>query len=566
MPLQNTEKSFNFNISLSILNHLGRNLYRNFSTILGEAISNSWDAGAKNVYITIDRERDFFSIMDDGKGMNEDDFSNRFLRVGYSKRNEFGNTSPEGRAYIGRKGIGKLALLSCSKKVHILSKKEDNQPIGGIIDNSELNEAIKEDNEKYTLGKISSSPYHMELDRKKHGTFLVFEQLNESIYHTIEYLRTIIALYFRFSTIDPEFNIYLNGEKISVEDLNTLADKTEFLWNINNLSGDEFVDKIKTKIETPEVNLTLSLDTPDDFINGFIASVKKPKDLSIPGTGDVATIDLFVNGRLREKDIMRHIRTKRITESYLYGQINYNSLESDVDRFTSSREGIKEDDPKFKDFLEKFKNQVIAKVLSQWDPMRDNRGQEGDAESETFKRASKQRRAKALFDATVTEYEESITDTDSIHDDLEQWITELRKESEFNYPSYSECFLSENLTRRYIEHKGNEECPLTSRATTEVNRLREKEENNKRNAALGIDIRQNTGDLYYLDMSHLAYVAEKREEYNNPLALTGRAPEFKPIRDALMHTSVLTDEAKLRLTTIFNEIRARIKKLLKANG
>ena len=49
-------KEYNFNISLSILNHLGRNLYRSFITVLGEAVSNSWDADAQNVYITIDRE------------------------------------------------------------------------------------------------------------------------------------------------------------------------------------------------------------------------------------------------------------------------------------------------------------------------------------------------------------------------------------------------------------------------------------------------------------------------------------------------------------------------------
>ena len=33
---------YTFNISLSILNHLGRNLYRSFITVLGEAISNAW--------------------------------------------------------------------------------------------------------------------------------------------------------------------------------------------------------------------------------------------------------------------------------------------------------------------------------------------------------------------------------------------------------------------------------------------------------------------------------------------------------------------------------------------
>lgn len=42
-------KAYTFNISLSILNHLGRNLYRSFITVLGEAISNSWDADAKSL-------------------------------------------------------------------------------------------------------------------------------------------------------------------------------------------------------------------------------------------------------------------------------------------------------------------------------------------------------------------------------------------------------------------------------------------------------------------------------------------------------------------------------------
>ena len=37
-------KRFTFEISLSVLNHLGRSLYRSFATVMGEAISNAWDA------------------------------------------------------------------------------------------------------------------------------------------------------------------------------------------------------------------------------------------------------------------------------------------------------------------------------------------------------------------------------------------------------------------------------------------------------------------------------------------------------------------------------------------
>lgn len=74
------QDSYNFNISLSVLNHLGRNLYRNIITVLGEAISNSWDADANNVYITIDRDSNYMSILDDGNGMTGDDFQDRFLK------------------------------------------------------------------------------------------------------------------------------------------------------------------------------------------------------------------------------------------------------------------------------------------------------------------------------------------------------------------------------------------------------------------------------------------------------------------------------------------------------
>ena len=60
---------FAFEISLSVLNHLGRSLYRSFATVLGEAISNSWDADAKKVEIFVQRDQNSFFIKDDGVGM-----------------------------------------------------------------------------------------------------------------------------------------------------------------------------------------------------------------------------------------------------------------------------------------------------------------------------------------------------------------------------------------------------------------------------------------------------------------------------------------------------------------
>src|ERR1700675_1623944 len=104
------KKPFTFAISLSVLNHLGRSLYRSFATVMGEAISNAWDADAKKVEIFIDKDASSFLIRDDGVGMTGDDFQNKFLKIGYSKRKAGQKLSAAGRPFVGRKGIGKLAL------------------------------------------------------------------------------------------------------------------------------------------------------------------------------------------------------------------------------------------------------------------------------------------------------------------------------------------------------------------------------------------------------------------------------------------------------------------------
>ena len=106
------EKSFTFEISLSVLNHLGRSLYRSFATVLGEAISNSWDADAKNVHIYVNRDKNSFFIKDDGVGMTADDFQNKFLKIGYSKRKDGMKLSSEVAPRVVETCKGKAAALA----------------------------------------------------------------------------------------------------------------------------------------------------------------------------------------------------------------------------------------------------------------------------------------------------------------------------------------------------------------------------------------------------------------------------------------------------------------------
>ncbi len=306
---------FTFNISLSILNHLGRNLYRSIITVLGEAISNSWDADAKNVYISIDRASNSIVIQDDGRGMNEEDFQDKFLKIGYSKRKNGTRLSPGDRPYIGRKGIGKLALLSCAKKITVLSRVEGGELIGGIIDNAGLDDAIKDDisTNDYKLEAPSKDIIKRYEDTVQKGTVIIFEDITEGIKNRVEHIRKLIALYFRFSLLDPNFTIHMNGTPITLNEISFLADSTQFLWKINGID-----DPYVTNSLGQNEHLKKSKDIPSDMsgIKGFLASVEKPSMVKIRGTEEKTSVDLYVNGRLREKDILRHIPSARIVENY----------------------------------------------------------------------------------------------------------------------------------------------------------------------------------------------------------------------------------------------------------
>lgn len=588
-------RSFHFNISLTVLNSLGRDLYRSVNTILGEAISNSWDADAHNVHVYIDRDANNLIIKDDGIGMDEDDFQNKFLKIGYSKRKGGNNLSQKGRPYIGRKGIGKLALLSCSEKIHIISKKINTEYIGAIIDNTQIDNDINQDldTQEHILDSANIDTFGSVINNHTQGTIIKFENLNAGIKNQIGFFRKVIALYYRFSLIDNDFNIYLNDELISSDELNDLVDDTQIFWMINDLRTDPLVVKLMNK-DPKKINIgsDFNIEIP---VKGFIASVKKPSDIKMRGAiGEKLTIDLFVNGRMREKDILRHVSINRIYENYLYGQIHFDNLDDEKDRFTSSREGIKADDEKFLTLLNELKINILPKMADEWDKIRLGLREEGDPENP--RKTPKQRKAQSLYnevakdytnnDNTFTENEtidnstsneisnqypehiESINtdnnDTTITTDCIKEWVEELSDDAVFNVESYTECFISENLVRKYINQKSVE---LSQEAKQQCEKYRNKESTNKNNAGISIDIRQNDADESYLDMDGLANLVDKPHNGSNnyETSLCKKAKEYKPVRDAVMHTSLITEEAKRKLTTVYDDIKARLKNLFYGN-
>ncbi len=542
---KHTQTDFHFNISLSVLNHLGRNLYRNFITVLGEAISNSWDADAENVWIDIDRDKQSFSIKDDGIGMSNDDFQNKFLKIGYSKRKDGTQSTKEGRPFIGRKGIGKLALLSCSQKISIVSKQEDAYT-GGVIDNTELDKAIEDDLEsrEYSLGKIDQETYQKQIHSSS-GTIISFENLNDGIRNTLETLEKTIALYFRFSLLDENFKIHFNGKEITVDNLEDLTSKTEFLWILNK-HKDPLMDKFSQKKEVKKMNPTTS-------IKGFIASVEKPSDLTIYGMKERVSIDLFVNGRLRERDILKHVPKSRIVENYLYGQIHFDELENqDKDIFATNREGILADDPKYQEFLEQFKKEFLNPIIDQWDRFRLKHRQDGDPENKSM--SKEERKADELLNIESKEYKGEFVNHN---------IEELRNDGRYNIASYTQCFLAENLLRKFIEkHNLLENIP--KKIQENIKKYKRIEDENKQKGNISIPIRVDN-NMSYLSMDELAYIIDQKNDMAKS-SLNWDAKKYKPIRDAIAHTAWLTKEAKDEFKTIYDNIKGRVDKLSEENN
>lgn len=550
------ENNFTFNISLSVLNHLGRNLYRNIITILGEAISNSWDADAKNVWININKNNNSMEIIDDGIGMTYEDFQNKFLKIGYSKRKNGDYKTESGRPFIGRKGIGKLALLSCAQRIHVASKTKETDFVGGVIDNSSLDDAINDDlnSQEYVLENLTSDVL-TSINKLEKGTYIFFENVNEGITNTVDYIKKSVALYFRFSLLDENFNIYVNGEKIDEKMLKSLAEDTQFIWKINNIE-DPFINQLSSDIEKKILKSKIN-------IKGYIASVNKPSKLKIRGTQEKVTIDLFVNGRLREKDILRHIPTSRIVENYVYGQIHFDDLDSGdtKDIFTSSREGIISDNHNYKLLLNEVER-LFKNIIDDWDDLRREKGDDGDPDN--MKITPKERKAQELFNTTIKEMKgnhKQNSDYKKVKKNqlVDEWVKSLSAESEYNIPSYVECFIAENLLRKYIVHN---KMKLSDKAIKEASEWKKREKVNKGIANISYDIRESTEDIYYLDMKYLSNFIDKASDKNKDPALSRSSDIYKPVRDAVGHTSIITPTAKQQLSIELENIKARVMDLM----
>lgn len=66
---------YKIKLDRSVLKQLGSQLYGDTPSVIAELVANSYDADAKNVWITVDTSQNNIYVEDDGKGMTAQDIT-----------------------------------------------------------------------------------------------------------------------------------------------------------------------------------------------------------------------------------------------------------------------------------------------------------------------------------------------------------------------------------------------------------------------------------------------------------------------------------------------------------
>ena len=220
------QEPFRLSISLNVLEHLGINLYSNVPAVLSEIVANAWDADASEVRVTWDKAAGRIVIQDDGVGMTRKEINERFLRVGYRRRDGQPGPTPKGRQPMGRKGIGKLSLFSIANTVRIETIKGDVKSAFRMkLD--EIRQQIQREGSSGTY-----EPTNLPIDRIDfpRGTRITLGELTKrQTLGTTKALKKRIAR--RFSIIGKKhgFRVYVDGNEVSPSDRD-YYDKIRYLW------------------------------------------------------------------------------------------------------------------------------------------------------------------------------------------------------------------------------------------------------------------------------------------------------------------------------------------------
>lgn len=363
---------YNLSISMNVLENLGENLYSSTPAVIAETIANSYDANATKVEINIDTETGIITIKDDGDGMDEEECNKKYLNVGYHRREDKKiKTKKGGRLVMGRKGIGKLSLFAIAKNIEIHSVMLDEEgkikeKNGFIMNKDKIKKHIK--SEPKNLDKnLSLDAVEKDKITIDKGTKIILTDLKKGLTKTETFLRKRLARKFSVLGKKNHFQVYVNGEEISIKDRDYFS-KIQYLWYFGNY-GEESLKQCKNLDNKEKINNEVILnDGKKYFIEGWIGTVHERSNLEEGNN----TIVLHSRGKSVHDNLLGNIDNSGFVTKYLIGEITASFLDDDrEDITTSDRQNIQENNERFEKMRD-FVREVINNIRKQWQEWRED--------------------------------------------------------------------------------------------------------------------------------------------------------------------------------------------------
>lgn len=366
---------YKMTITLNVLNNLGITLYSNVPAVLSEVVANSWDADATKVDIEI--KSDNIIITDDGDGMTHEDINDKYLKIGYQRRKGKEDVlTTKGRTVMGRKGIGKLSLLSIANNVSVETVKGEEKN-GFVMSVNDIKNLIEND-EHIDYKPVSLLEDEITLNKK--GTRIILTELQKGVYQTPNALRKRLAR--RFSIIgSDEFDVIINGESVTAADRDYFHN-IQYIWYFGDKSK-QYVNlckkRISHKLEKNEkrndiIEIEREGTKVSDKVRGWIGSVNLPQDLK-SGRDNLNKIAIMVRGKLAQEDILEDFTEARVYTKYLIGEIHADFLDIDTEQdiATSNRQDIIKNEPRYK-ALQEWVDRELKYIANQWTLLRNLEG------------------------------------------------------------------------------------------------------------------------------------------------------------------------------------------------
>lgn len=207
-----------------LLKHLGLQMYSGAVPAISELISNSYDAMARNVWVTIPTGRpikstDRIIVEDDGHAMNYEECVSFYLSIGRNRRSDgsgltktYNGLSP--RKVHGRKGIGKLAGFGIANIIDVRTIKEK-EVFHFQLDFEKLTKSSKFADTEGPEADASSDDG--DYTDEEQSTTVTLSQLK--IVRTIDEEQFRKSLARRLLVLDEDFTIYVNGKAVTRQEI-----------------------------------------------------------------------------------------------------------------------------------------------------------------------------------------------------------------------------------------------------------------------------------------------------------------------------------------------------------